>query len=314
MGNDEKPFTIVERIEDKQKDMRMYYKNVSETTYYRYESFNGYPINTPLETDFKWTAGASDQSDGTNVKGVYFDDVGYFYDQDNTKQLHKILTFSTVSNASGWSSISFVTEYPYGTVTGYVMRIIIGDGTAEAMIFEINENTVNVKEGLNSRKIQVGGSDVDPAGIHNWELKFNNTTKKIQVYVDGTQATIETGFDDYYNVLAGQLSTMEFITSLAADLMDLKIDNIKIDWITSINDFRGWFVRLPMHKARAIVGLDDLDLYTLRVDAVKYPIVTTFRKSDVVKRTDTGQKYDIMLASRIQDKLDIIRFIVKEIK
>ncbi len=168
-----------------------------------------------------------------------------------------------------------------------------------------------------SSKLQVGGSDVDPAGIHDWEFWFNEDTKKVKIFFDGSEVVAQSGFDDYFDVSAGRVLESEYLTgdsNLDSTTLDVFIDNIKVNWMESNNDFKAWFVKMPADRARAIVGIDDVDVYIVRVKTKLYPIVTSFKKSDIIQRTDTLRRYKIIHNSDVSDKINMVKFLVKEFK
>ena len=316
MGDQLIQFSITERVKDKIINKSMYYENiVVDDDFFLMEDFNGFVSETALETSGFWVAGAGDNSNGTTMKGVFYDDRGWIHDFDATGLVEKVFTFTSQSATAGWSSIKMYINYPLLNNPNSFFRLLFTDGTLVAMDLRIIDQIAYVMDGINPRALQIGAVNIDPSIEHSWEFRFNNTTKKIAILLDGNALLPETGFDDYFNILTTELTQMNFSSGvLAVDSSNLEIyfDNIEVDWIASNNMFHGWLVEKPQRKEEGIVGSDGMHEYILRVDGTVYPIALSFRKLDEIKRVNNNKIYKIIEDVDVTSYINIMRFTVKE--
>lgn len=96
--------------------------------------------------------------------------------------------------------------------------------------------------------------------------------------------------------------------------LSINIDNIRVDWLVNDNSFKAWFVRYEKERDREVSGIDDQPTHVMRVDVREYPISLTFKQSDEVINLRNNHRYKIIANQDISDKIDVIRFTVKEVR
>lgn len=310
MGNTLRTFQVHEREIDKPLH-DLYYRNYIGSEWRVIENFWGYDDETALVTSGNWSALVGDSPTAT-CYATFDGDRGYFHDADNANHNDIVFGFTQVSSGAGWSKVRLFIDYPTGNETDSDLVLYIRDAAGNAtMKFHLKNGKVYIMEGVNDRVLQIAAVDIDPIGYHDFELWFDEDNKKFKVYFDGVEAVTSTGFDDYFNVLAGALFDIRFEGVDACDGMDIYFDNIAVDWIDT--SFDAWVVRHEHTKKDGAVGIDDRPEHTMRVDVTLYPIASTLREGDEVERASDSQRYKITQKQDISRYINIIRFTIKEV-
>lgn len=197
------------------------------------EGFNGRPDNTLIETDAQWSNGPGDTSDGTTTTVVFFGDRGYFKDTSNTLLFQKDYNFPSASPGSGISKVKF--EIDAVNESGMSFSVIIANGVNVILWLLINTQIGDLKASvieapITGRLLQRDGVDVDPIGMHSWQVWLDETNETFRMFFDGKEVFAATGFDDYYTALAGDILGIRFQSGASDNNTEAYMENIGVSW------------------------------------------------------------------------------------
>jgi len=317
MGNSLEDFIIHEREPDKTKQSMYHENDPRSNILFVDEIFNGVSMAN-LDTRTRWAPLAGDTSDGLTVFGVIMDGKAWFKDTNVAGFVRKDYTFSVVSAAAGWSKVRFMMDWSFENITGCNFWIYFGDAATSAMVFKIINDKAYILDTINNRVLQTaGGADISPYGQHYWEFDFNNTTKKVKVFLDDSEVFAATGFNNYYDILCAQLTHATFQSGGAvgdSTALNVRVGPINVDWVTRVEAFKAWFIHETSVKQKAdgIVGTDIVDSWILRVDKIIYPFILNLEVGDEVERVALGRFYQVHDVLEQSKQTNIQRFEVRE--
>jgi hypothetical protein len=316
MGDSLEGFVIHERQPDKTKQSMYHENDPRSNLLYIDENFSGYSMAT-LDTRTRWAPLAGDTSDGVTVFGVLMDGKAWFKDVNVAGLVRKDYTFSVVSAAAGWSKVRFIMDWSFESITGCNFWLYFGDAALSAMVFKIINNKAYINNGVDRVLQTAGGADISPYGQHWWEFDFNNTTKKVKVFLDDSEVFAATGFNDYFNVACTQLTHVAFQSGgVVGDstLLNVRVGPINVDWISRVEAFEGWFIHETrvVGKADGVVGTDIVDTWILRVDKILYPFILNLDTGDEIERMLNGRFYQVHDVLEQSKQTNIQRFEVRE--